>query len=231
MSRNPETLARPRTVVPRAIPLMRFAARLDPEAYDCRLSKAIHSLRHGIREAKVLYRVFRMYPDTIPSEVSPENALLGAMLHDIGKIVSHYDYSNGPLGKKERQEHVFMGEQALRAYEETTGVEVPGEVFDAVSKHHEKINGSGYRGESGDALGFVGEWMSIIDPLVSMCEVREYNGTHPVYSFMSAWQSLSEQDGTYKKEKLEKLLAIFGNHPNAHEPGLKWLEMNTISVQ
>lgn len=226
MSAYYETLRSP--VLRRAIPVMRFVVGTDPNKRDIRLAEAKYWFRHGLREAQVLERVLRAYPDSVPLGVSVENALLGATLHDVvGKIPKDDPtrYRIGPLSEEERREHVRAGVQKLHEYQNQTGIMMPQEVFEAVIKHHEDKIGGGYTGISGDELGFVGEWMSIIDPLMTMCEVRTYNGTHPVHSFISAWETLSAENGRYSGEKLEKLFVLYSRHPNAREPGLKWLSM------
>lgn len=225
------------TPLDRAFSITHFAAQMHasgPKEYSSRLSEGKYWLRHGLRMEKVLDRVFKEYPECVPSYVDRQNAQIGAMVHDEagkGSDANPKRWRLGALGAEERKVHVPAGIEFLRMYAQVFDYEIPTEVTRIINEHHENIAGEGYTGLKD--LSFLGEWMGIIDSLVSMCEERGYNhGKHEIHSFISAWDELNkDRDTKYSGDKLDKLYRIYASHPEANILGLGWLKMQPKSLE
>ncbi len=100
---------------------------------------------------------------------------IGALLHDIGKVVIPDKILNKPgkltaLEWQEVQEHALMGYDIIRKQH----------AFSIVSahcayQHHERLDGSGYpRGLSGDSIHPVGRITAVADVFEAMTATRAY---------------------------------------------------------
>ena len=97
------------------------------------------------------------------------NFMLGAVLHDLGKI----DVPDRSLAKPGRlddaefeiiKSHTTMGHERLRRL----GVTEP-MILDVVRSHHERIDGSGYPdGLVGDEIPLAARWFAVIDGFDAM---------------------------------------------------------------
>ncbi|MBF0218254.1 MAG: HD-GYP domain-containing protein [Gammaproteobacteria bacterium] len=104
----------------------------------------------------------------------------GALLHDIGKIMTPQEVLNKP-GKLTDDEflvmknHVVISGEILR---ETSGISKI--ALEAVTMHHERIDGTGYPLKlKGDAITHIGQMSAIVDVYDALTSVRIYK---------SAWE-------------------------------------------
>ncbi|MCP4833320.1 MAG: HD domain-containing protein [Phycisphaera sp.] len=103
------------------------------------------------------------------------NFMLGAVLHDLGKI----DVPDGILAKPGRlddeefkliQKHTIAGHDRLLRMGVTEPI-----VLDVVRSHHERIDGTGYPdGLAGEQIPLAARWFSVIDGFDAMTSLRSY---------------------------------------------------------
>lgn len=116
----------------------------------------------------------RIYISICPQKTDIETIILGALLHDVGKIFIKKEIINKPgsLTKSEWQEikrHPFLGS----AY-----VAKKGSGDTAVTKiicyHHERWDGKGYLGLKGEEIPLFARIVTIADALDAMISPRSY---------------------------------------------------------
>ncbi len=101
-------------------------------------------------------------------------ARLGGYVHDLGKVGVPDQILNKPSGL-DRIEFGIMKNHPLVGRELLVQHPLSGLVLDAVSHHHEKIDGSGYpEGLTGDRLSVFAKIISIADALDAMTSTRSY---------------------------------------------------------
>ena len=212
---------------------MLFAAHFDPyrERYAaCWLEN------HGFPEAVEFYNLAHAYPELLPPETNVYAAFLGFLDHDIGKLSERFDpdawfYPDSPLDPCDRRHHVPDGIEILRAFEIASGVSVPDEVYQIINGHHERTDGTGYGHMTGPYLSQIEKIACVLDSLVTMCTWRPYNGHHPIHSFASAWEELNKgRDRQYSGEILDALWNMHKDDLSIVEPGLGWIDMNTVPL-
>ena len=99
---------------------------------------------------------------------------VGALLHDVGKIVVPSDILNkaAPLSVAERaiiERHAAAGADLLK------GVEFPGDVLPMIRHHHERWDGAGYPdGLSGDAIPLSARILCVADVFDALTTHRPY---------------------------------------------------------
>lgn len=104
---------------------------------------------------------------------------LGALLHDIGKIIVPTEVLNksGPLDNEEWE---LMKKHTEVGFEMVADVDFPGVVPEMVRSHHEKWNGTGYPdGLSGDAIPVTARILCIADVYDALTTTRPYRSALP----------------------------------------------------
>lgn len=214
--------------------MMLFAAGFDPE----REWFANYWLdRHGYWMGVELYNFVTAYPGMLPADIHSQDLVSAALVHDIGKLSSRYPsadiwlYPNGFLTPEKRKCHVLDGINMLREYEAASGHIIPQVVYTFTNGHHERLDGSGYTGRTGEDLGPIERMAGIFDSLMTMCEGRPYMRSHIPHSFVSAWQQLNAvRDIRYDGGILDKVYAMHARDPRIHEPGLGWVDTSSVPI-
>ena len=157
------------------------------------------------------------------------NFMLGAVLHDLGKI----DVPDRILAKPGRldddefeiiKSHTTMGHERLRRL----GVTEP-MILDVVRSHHERIDGSGYPdGLVGDEIPLAARWLAVIDGFDAMTSLRPYRDARGREAARRAIEDLEQHVGTwYEPEAVAVFRDLFErgrldstlehlNDPDAH---------------
>lgn len=102
--------------------------------------------------------------------------MLAAIFHDIGKafISPAIIDKNGKLSPTEAsvmRQHPKIGEIFLKEHYPEFG----DEVISAVAMHHEKLDGSGYYGYTGDEIGLYARIITVADIFCAVSEERTYH--------------------------------------------------------
>jgi len=139
-------------------------------------------------------------------------AMVGALLHDIGKIMVPDDILHKP-GKLDDNEftrikqHVVFSRELLK---KTPGISPL--TIDVAAQHHERIDGSGYpEGLTGCQICREGKMVAITDVYDAITADRCY---HKGLSPTSALKKLLEWSGTHLEEQLvHKFIRSMGIYP------------------
>lgn len=109
--------------------------------------------------------------------LSPEiidGLVLGASIHDIGKIYLPAEILNRP-GKLSKEEFELIKTHAAVGYEIVKDIDVPWPVAEMVRSHHERLDGTGYPD------GLKGDQISIETRIISVADVVEAFSAHRPY--------------------------------------------------
>lgn len=99
---------------------------------------------------------------------------LGASIHDIGKIKVPMELLYKP-GKIEKEEFKLIKKHAVYGADLFRGYKLPWPIYEVVSQHHERIDGSGYpKGLKGDQISLEAKIVAIADTYESMSNNRPY---------------------------------------------------------
>jgi diguanylate cyclase (GGDEF)-like protein/putative nucleotidyltransferase with HDIG domain len=99
---------------------------------------------------------------------------IGALLHDVGKLVIPEEVLNKP-GKLSAEEWELMRSHTTAGVEMLSGIEFPWDVLPIVQSHHERWDGTGYpHGLKGEAIPLVARILCIADVYDALTSVRSY---------------------------------------------------------
>ncbi len=104
---------------------------------------------------------------------------IGALLHDVGKLVIPEDVLNKP-GKLTAEEWTLMRSHTTAGVEMLSGIDFPWDVLPIVRSHHERWDGSGYpHGLAGEEIPLVARILCIADVYDALTSVRSYKLATP----------------------------------------------------
>ncbi|MEP6765275.1 MAG: diguanylate cyclase, partial [Gemmatimonadaceae bacterium] len=99
---------------------------------------------------------------------------IGALLHDVGKIVIPPEVLNKP-GKLDDQEWELMKSHTTAGVEMLKEIEFPWDVRPMVESHHERWDGKGYpHGLAGEEIPIIARILTIADVYDALTSVRSY---------------------------------------------------------
>lgn len=141
-----------------------------------------------------------------------EKAVLGGLLHDLGKAKIPLEILNkpGPLTDSEFQvikTHPVVGEElAVKV-----GIDDP-DILSIIREHHERWSGIGYPdGKSGESIGFLARVVAVADSFDAMTAERSYKA--PIH-YRSAVKNILTDSGTHFDPKVSRVLLLaFGLYP------------------
>mgnify|MGYP000858977188 CR=1 FL=1 len=137
---------------------------------------------------------------------------LAGMMLDVGKLRVPQDLLEKPgkLSEAEFAEVRRHVEHSLAILAESRGVHH--KVLEAVKRHHEREDGSGYpRGKRGEAIGLYGRMAGLVDTFVALTNPRSYAET---LSMHEALRQLHDWRGTQFHEPLvEQFVQAVGVFP------------------
>ena len=99
---------------------------------------------------------------------------IGALLHDVGKIVIPEEVLNKP-GRLDDDEWVLMRSHTTAGVEMLAGIEFPWDVLPMVRSHHERWDGKGYPDQlAGEDIPLVARILCVADVYDALTSVRSY---------------------------------------------------------
>lgn len=99
---------------------------------------------------------------------------IGALLHDVGKLVIPAEVLNKP-GKLTDEEWALMRSHTTAGVEMLTDVEFPWDVRPIIESHHERWDGKGYpHGLAGENIPLVARILCVADVYDALTSVRSY---------------------------------------------------------
>jgi len=160
------------------------AEKLDAER---RLRKALRGVINALTRAieardpytaghqmRVAHLSARIAQKLSLSDIMVEHIILGAMIHDIGKIRVPVDLLTRP-GKISDDELAIIRAHTAYGDEILSDSGVPGAVRDIVRHHHERLDGSGYPdGLAGDDISLPVRIVAVADVVEAITAFRPY---------------------------------------------------------
>jgi diguanylate cyclase (GGDEF)-like protein/putative nucleotidyltransferase with HDIG domain len=99
---------------------------------------------------------------------------VGAMLHDVGKLVVPSEVLNKP-GKLDEQEWAMMRSHTTAGVDMLAGIDFPWDVRPIIESHHERWDGKGYpHGLSGESIPLSARILAVADVYDALTSVRSY---------------------------------------------------------
>ncbi|MDF1503709.1 diguanylate cyclase [Roseisolibacter sp. H3M3-2] len=98
---------------------------------------------------------------------------IGALLHDVGKIVIPGEVLNKP-GKLSDEEWALMRNHTTAGVEVLADIEFPWDIRPIIQYHHERWDGAGYHGLSGEDIPLVARILCVADVYDALTSVRSY---------------------------------------------------------
>jgi putative nucleotidyltransferase with HDIG domain len=99
---------------------------------------------------------------------------LGALLHDVGKIIVPVEVLNKP-GKLTNDEWALMKRHPVAGLELVSGIDFPGDVRSMIRSHHERWDGTGYPdGLAGELTPLPARLLCIADVYDALTSARPY---------------------------------------------------------
>ncbi|HMG69929.1 MAG TPA: HD domain-containing phosphohydrolase [Gemmatimonadaceae bacterium] len=129
---------------------------------------------------------------------------LGALLHDIGKIIVPTEVLNKASGLSE-EEWAIMKRHPEAGLELVSDIDFPGDVRAIIRNHHERWDGSGYPdGLSGEEIPFAARILCVADVYDALTTARSYRDS---LSHARAADEMRAQNGQFDPRLLETFLA------------------------
>ncbi len=187
--------------------------------------------QHGKDEAAISALYYIHYPNDLPKDVKLEDILFGYAVHDIGKSEVSPDPTIWHRKRTDLtapelaalQNHVTTAVTLLKRYEYISGETLPNVMYEIVTRHHEKLDGTGNPNHLiGDMLSPVVRLAAVIDQVVSRCEPRSYHDRS--FTLKEAMEEVAKGSGTaYDPEVITKVRNLFMNDVHLQIPTLTWL--------
>jgi putative nucleotidyltransferase with HDIG domain len=128
---------------------------------------------------------------------------LGALLHDIGKIIVPTEVLN-KAGDLSDEEWAIMKRHPEAGLELVADIDFPGDVRAIIRNHHERWDGQGYPdGLSGDAIPFAARILCVADVYDALTTARSYRDS---LTHARAAQVMRESPGQFDPTLLETFL-------------------------
>jgi putative nucleotidyltransferase with HDIG domain len=136
---------------------------------------------------------------------------MGALLHDVGKIVVPEAILNKP-GALTPEERAVMQSHAQAGAEMLADVDVPWDILPMVRHHHEQWNGNGYpHGLAGEAIPLSARILCVADVYDALTSERPYRAAYDHARAMSVMHSMA---GAFDPELLARFVEIAGRNPH-----------------
>jgi putative nucleotidyltransferase with HDIG domain len=137
---------------------------------------------------------------------------LGALLHDIGKIIVPTEVLN-KAGKLTTEEWAIMKRHPLAGLELVADIDFPGDVRAIIRNHHERWDGRGYPDAlAGNDIPFAARILCVADVYDALTSTRSYRGrmTPP-----QAARAMRSSRGQFDPQLLETFLSWAGETDSA----------------
>jgi len=153
---------------------------------------------------------------------------VAALLHDIGKIGVPSEILSKP-GQLTEYEYNIVKTHCATSVELLGNIEFPWPVIDAVSQHHERLDGSGYPdGLSGDDVILEARILAVADVVEAMSSHRPYR---PALGLERALEEVSRGRGLkYDKDTVDACLKVCREQQHDFEQLLDTVDSNRTPV-
>ena len=128
---------------------------------------------------------------------------IGALLHDIGKIIVPTEVLNKP-GKLTDEEWAIMKRHPEAGLELVSDIDFPGDIHAIIRNHHERWDGTGYPdGLKGEEIPFAARILCVADVYDALTTTRSYR---PGLTHARAAEIMRSSAGQFDLELLETFL-------------------------
>jgi putative nucleotidyltransferase with HDIG domain len=128
---------------------------------------------------------------------------IGALLHDIGKIIVPTEVLNKP-GKLTDEEWAIMKRHPEAGLELVADIDFPGDIHAIIRNHHERWDGAGYPdGLSGEDIPFAARILCVADVYDALTTTRSYR---PGLTHARAAEIMRSSKGQFDPELLQTFL-------------------------
>jgi len=128
---------------------------------------------------------------------------IGALLHDIGKIIVPTEVLNKP-GKLTAEEWVIMKRHPEAGLELVADIDFPGDISAIIRNHHERWDGTGYPdGLKGEDIPFAARILCVADVYDALTTTRSYR---PGLTHARAAEIMRSSTGQFDSQLLETFL-------------------------
>ncbi|HET9635924.1 MAG TPA: HD domain-containing phosphohydrolase [Gemmatimonadaceae bacterium] len=128
---------------------------------------------------------------------------IGALLHDIGKIIVPTEVLNKP-GKLTDEEWAIMKRHPEAGLELVADIDFPGDIRAIIRNHHERWDGNGYPDRlKGDAIPFAARILCVADVYDALTTTRSYR---PGLTHARAAEIMRSSTGQFDPDLLETFL-------------------------
>jgi putative nucleotidyltransferase with HDIG domain len=128
---------------------------------------------------------------------------IGALLHDIGKIIVPMEVLNKP-GKLTEEEWAIMRRHPEAGLELVADIDFPGDIRAIIRNHHERWDGAGYPdGLKGEAIPFAARILCVADVYDALTTTRSYR---PGLTHIRASEIMRASTGQFDPQLLETFL-------------------------
>ncbi len=129
---------------------------------------------------------------------------IGALLHDIGKIIVPTEVLNKP-GKLTPEEWEVMKRHPEAGLELVSDIDFPGDIRAIIRNHHERWDGTGYPdGLVGEKIPFAARILCVADVYDALTTTRSYR---PGLTHLRAAEIMRSSPGQFDPELLDMFLA------------------------
>jgi putative nucleotidyltransferase with HDIG domain len=128
---------------------------------------------------------------------------IGALLHDIGKIIVPTEVLNKP-GKLTDEEWAIMKRHPEAGLELVADIDFPGDIGAIIRNHHERWDGAGYPdGLKGEEIPFAARILCVADVYDALTTTRSYR---PGLTHARAAEIMRASTGQFDPDLLETFL-------------------------
>jgi len=128
---------------------------------------------------------------------------IGALLHDIGKIIVPTDVLNKP-GKLTAEEWAIMKRHPQAGLELVAEIDFPGDISSIIRNHHERWDGAGYPdGLAGEQIPLAARILCVADVYDALTTARSYRDS---LSHARAAEVMRESAGQFDPQLLDTFL-------------------------
>jgi putative nucleotidyltransferase with HDIG domain len=129
---------------------------------------------------------------------------IGALLHDIGKIIVPTEVLNKP-GKLTPEEWEVMKRHPVAGLELVADIDFPGDISAIIRNHHERWDGGGYPdGLAGEAIPLAARILCVADVYDALTTTRSYR---PGLTHARAAEIMNSSPGQFDPQLLEMFLS------------------------
>ena len=150
-----------------------------------------YTFRHSLNVGRLSYLIGKHInlPDLVLEQI-----VLGALLHDIGKLTVPADLLK-KTGRLLPEEYVLIKTHPINGFLKLQEVDLPAEVTRIVQQHHERWNGQGYPlGLQGEQIHLYAQIVGIADVFDALTSARSYRPAIPPYHALEIIIKLRDRD-------------------------------------